>query len=81
VYFEPAFPLLQATLAELLALRPAAVIYFCFMKRRRADMQFLKQARRRFWVSEVEDDARPIWSRQGLHLFAITSKPAAGEKE
>ncbi|KAI3322576.1 putative methyltransferase-domain-containing protein [Xylariaceae sp. AK1471] len=81
VYFEPAFPLLQTTLAELLSLRPEAVIYFCFKKRRRADMQFLKQARRRFFVAEVEDDERPVWSRQGLFMFAITSKGNASGKD
>ncbi|KAI0536973.1 putative methyltransferase-domain-containing protein [Xylaria digitata] len=74
VYFEPAFPLLQATLADLLSLRPEAVIYFCFKKRRRADMQFLKQAHRRFCVTEIDDDERPVWSRQGLFMFEITSK-------
>ncbi|TGJ82249.1 hypothetical protein E0Z10_g6529 [Xylaria hypoxylon] len=74
VYFEPAFPLLQTTLIDLLSVRPEAVIYFCFMKRRRADMQFLKQARRRFCVTEIDDDERPVWSRQGLFMFAITSK-------
>ncbi|KAI1756045.1 putative methyltransferase-domain-containing protein [Xylaria castorea] len=75
VYFEPAFPLLQATLSDLLALRPSAVVYFCFKKRRRADMQFLRQARRRFSVAEIDDDdERPVWSRQGLFMFAITSK-------
>ncbi|KAI1431274.1 putative methyltransferase-domain-containing protein [Xylaria sp. CBS 124048] len=79
VYFEPAFPLLQTTLADLLALRPEAVVYFCFKKRRRADMQFLKQARRRFCVVEVEDDERPVWSRQGLFMFAITSKGQKGD--
>ncbi|KAI1825258.1 putative methyltransferase-domain-containing protein [Xylaria intraflava] len=79
VYFEPAFPLLQTTLADLLALRPGAVVYFCFKKRRRADMQFLKQARRRFCVVEVEDDERPVWSRQGLFMFAITSKAQSGD--
>ncbi|KAI8950704.1 putative methyltransferase-domain-containing protein [Xylaria longipes] len=75
VYFEPAFPLLQTTLSDLLTLRPSAVVYFCFKKRRRADMQFLKQARRRFSVTEIDDDdERPVWSRQGLFMFAITSK-------
>ncbi|KAI1161191.1 putative methyltransferase-domain-containing protein [Nemania serpens] len=78
VYFEPAFPLLQRTLADLLSLRPEAVVYFCFKKRRRADMQFLKQTRRRFSVTEFDDDERPVWSRQGLFMFAITSK---GNKE
>ncbi|KAI1308344.1 putative methyltransferase-domain-containing protein [Xylaria venustula] len=75
VYFEPAFPLLQTTLAELLSLKPGVVIYFCFKKRRRADMQFLKQARRRFCVAEIGDDEdKPVWSRQGLFMFAITAK-------
>ncbi|KAI0452144.1 putative methyltransferase-domain-containing protein [Xylaria acuta] len=78
VYFEPAFPLLQRTLSDLLALRPEAVVYFCFKKRRRADMQFLKRARRRFSVAEVDDDdERPVWSRQGLFMFAITSSSKA----
>ncbi|KAI8624481.1 putative methyltransferase-domain-containing protein [Xylariaceae sp. FL1651] len=81
VYFEPAFPLLLTTLTELLALCPDAVVYFCFMKRRRADMQFLKQARRRFCVAEVEDEERPIWSRQGLFLFAITAKESGHKEE
>ncbi|GAP83056.2 putative nicotinamide n [Rosellinia necatrix] len=74
VYFEPAFPLLLATLADLLALRPGAVVYFCFKKRRRADAQFPKQLRRRFRVVPVDDDERPVWSRQGLFMFAITAK-------
>lgn len=82
MYFEPAFPLLQRTLADLLALRreggrSATVVYFCFKKRRRADMQFLKQIRKRFRVTEIgdeDDDERPVWSRQGLFMFAITAK-------
>ncbi|KAI1147467.1 putative methyltransferase-domain-containing protein [Nemania diffusa] len=75
VYFEPAFPLLQATLADLLALQPGAVVYFCFMKRRRADMQFLKQIRRRFRVAEIGDDGeRDGWRRQGLFMFAISAR-------
>ncbi|KAI0206081.1 putative methyltransferase-domain-containing protein [Astrocystis sublimbata] len=74
VYFEPAFPLLQTTLSDLFVLNPRAVVYFCFMKRRRADLQFLKQARRRYRVVEVEDDEKHVWSRLGLFMFAITSK-------
>ncbi|KAK0326803.1 Protein-lysine N-methyltransferase efm6 [Friedmanniomyces endolithicus] len=38
VYFEPAFPLLLQTLEELIGLE--TVCYFCFKRRRRADMQF-----------------------------------------
>lgn len=74
VYFEPAFPLLQKTMADLLALCPEATIYFCFKKRRRADMQFLKKAQKLFSVVEVADQARPIFSREGLFLYAISSK-------
>ncbi|KAI9739434.1 MAG: hypothetical protein M1818_005122 [Claussenomyces sp. TS43310] len=74
VYFEPAFPLLMQTMTSLLELTPDAVIYFCFKKRRRADMQFLKTARRRFHVVEVEDDDRAVWERQGLFLVTFQSK-------
>ncbi|KAI1362899.1 putative methyltransferase-domain-containing protein [Xylaria arbuscula] len=81
VYFEPAFPLLQQTLSDLLSLRPEAVIYFCFKKRRRADMQFLKQARRRYCVSEVDDVDKGAWSRQGLFMFAITAKTTSKEQK
>ncbi|KAI1495076.1 putative methyltransferase-domain-containing protein [Biscogniauxia mediterranea] len=74
VYFEPAFPLLLATLSDLLSLCPEATIFFCFKKRRRADMQFLKKARKAFNVAEIEDEDRPVFSREGLFLYAITSK-------
>lgn len=75
VYFEPAFPLLLKTLKDLMALSPAATVYFCFKKRRRADMQFLKQAQKAFHVEEVLDEDRPLFSRQGLFLFTFTTKP------
>lgn len=71
VYFEPAFPLLLATLTDLLKLCPSATIYFCFKKRRRADMQFLKKAQKMFKVAEVADDDRPIFSREGLFLYTF----------
>ncbi|KAI0164508.1 putative methyltransferase-domain-containing protein [Hypoxylon sp. FL1284] len=71
VYFEPAFPLLLATLADLLALVPSATVYFCFKKRRRADAQFLKRARKMFRVAEIPDDDRPVFSRQGLFLYSF----------
>ncbi|KAJ9156622.1 Protein-lysine N-methyltransferase EFM6 [Pleurostoma richardsiae] len=74
VYFEPAFPLLLATLSELLALCPSATIYFCFKKRRRADMQFLKKAQKAFHVAEIPDEDRPIFSREGLFLYTFTSR-------
>jgi len=78
VYFEPAFPLLQETLSDLFSLNQDAVVYFCFKKRRRADMQFLKQARRKYCVVEVDDDEeKSVWSRQGLFMFAFTAKNKA----
>lgn len=74
VYFEPAFPLLLQTLHDLLVLCPAATIYFCFKKRRRADLHFVKKAKKAFNVVEVEDDERSVFCRQGLFLYTITSK-------
>ena len=75
VYFEPAFPLLLSTLADLLDLCKEAVIYFCFKKRRRADMQFMKNAKKRFVVEEIEDEDRETFSREGLFLYTFKRKP------
>jgi hypothetical protein len=67
VYFEPAFPLLQQTLTDLIG--PNTTCYFCFKKRRRADLHFMKVARKMFDVAEVEDDPdRHIYSREKLFL-------------
>ena len=74
VYFEPAFPLLLQTLKDLLALEPNATIYFCFKKRRRADIHFIKAAKKNFNITELEDEDRPVFNRQGLFLYAITRK-------
>ncbi|KAI0134731.1 putative methyltransferase-domain-containing protein [Xylariales sp. AK1849] len=80
VYFEPAFPLLLTTLSDLLTLCPSTTIYFCFKKRRRADMQFLKKAQKKFHVGEVDDEDRPVFSRDGLFLYTFTRKPAKGKE-
>jgi hypothetical protein len=74
VYFEPAFPLLLQTLGDLLTLCPSATIYFCFKKRRRADMHFLAKAKKTFKVVEIEDDERPVFSREGLFLYTFEAK-------
>lgn len=67
VYFEPAFPLLQQTLKDLIG--ENTVCYFCFKRRRRADLQFMKVARKMFNVEEVEDDPdKGVWSREQLFL-------------
>jgi hypothetical protein len=74
VYFEPAFPLLLRTLEELLGLCEDVVIYFCFKKRRRADMQFIKNARKKFVVEEIDDQDRETFSREGLFLYTFKRK-------
>ncbi|KAH9900327.1 putative methyltransferase-domain-containing protein [Xylariomycetidae sp. FL2044] len=74
VYFEPAFPLLVSTLSDLLALCPSATVFFSYKKRRRADLQFFKQARKMFNISEVADEDQPVYRRENLFLYAITKK-------
>jgi hypothetical protein len=67
VYFEPAFPLLQQTMKDLIG--PNTICYFCFKKRRRADMNFVKVMKKMFVVEPIEDDPdKPVWSRENLHL-------------
>jgi hypothetical protein len=67
VYFEPAFPLLQQTLKDLIG--DKTVCYFCFKKRRRADLTFMKAARKMFDVKEVVDDPdKEVYSRENLYL-------------
>lgn len=67
VYYEPAFPLLLQTMVDLVG--PHTVSYFCFKKRRRADMHFIKAMRKTFVVQEVQDDPdKPVWSRESLFL-------------
>ena len=54
IYFEPAFPLLLRTLQDLIGEK--TVCYFACVKRRKADAQFMKVARRSFEVEVVGDD-------------------------
>lgn len=70
VYFEPAFPLLKQTLEDLIG--DKTVCYFCFKKRRRADMHFIKSVKKVFDVIDVTDDVdRPTYSRDNIHLYVI----------
>jgi len=62
------------TLQDLLEVCPSATVYFCFKKRRRADMQFLKAAKKAFQVTEVADEDRPVFSREGLFLYTFSRK-------
>ncbi|KAL2833654.1 putative methyltransferase-domain-containing protein [Aspergillus pseudoustus] len=73
VYFEPAFPLLISTLHELLGAN--SVCYFCFKKRRRADLRFLKMAKKAFQLTEISDDPdAEIYKRENIFVYAIRAK-------
>ncbi|KAF2490721.1 hypothetical protein BU16DRAFT_621432 [Lophium mytilinum] len=73
VYFEPAFPLLQKTLEDLIG--EETVCYFCFKKRRRADLHFMKAIRKKFDVKEVNDDSdKASYRRENIFLYTITKK-------
>jgi hypothetical protein len=80
VYFEPAFPLLMTTLKDLFALNEGAIVYFCFKKRRRADMQFVKMAKKTFLVDELFDEDRPVFQRQSLFLFSFKSRTGTNNR-
>ena len=72
MYFEPAFPLLQKTLEDLIGAN--SICYFCFKKRRRADMQFMKAAKKAFVIEEVLDDPdREVYARENISLYASRS--------
>ncbi|KAG8624360.1 hypothetical protein KVT40_007427 [Elsinoe batatas] len=72
VYFEPAFPLLQQTMHDLIG--DNTVCYFCFKKRRRADLNFVKSAKKHFRVEDLDDPDRPTFSRENIYLYRITKK-------
>lgn len=74
VYFEPAFPLLLQTLTDLIG--PNTMCYFCFKKRRKADMRFIRDMRKKFLVREIEYEDREANQKEGIHLLEVNSKPA-----
>ncbi|PYI20908.1 hypothetical protein BO86DRAFT_417051 [Aspergillus japonicus CBS 114.51] len=75
VYFEPAFPLLISTLRDLLG--PESICYFCFRKRRRADLRFMKMAKKLFIVDEIQDDPdAKTYRRENIFLYTIRPKPS-----
>ncbi|KAL3456824.1 putative methyltransferase-domain-containing protein [Aspergillus heterothallicus] len=78
VYFEPAFPLLISTLHDLLG--PKSICYFCFKKRRRADLRFLKMARKAFQLTEISDDPdAQTYKRESIFVYAIRAKSGPSE--
>lgn len=71
VYFEPAFPLLLSTLETLLTDKDA-VCYFCFKKRRKADIRFIKQVKKKFQITEVTEGVdREYCKKQSIFLYII----------
>jgi protein N-lysine methyltransferase METTL21A len=75
VYFEPAFPLLISTLQQLLS--PDSICYFCFKRRRRADLRFMKQAKKIFDVVEIRGYMdRDNFARENLFLYSIRPRSA-----
>lgn len=73
VYFEPAFPLLISTLERLLG--PESVCYFCYKRRRRADLRCIKKIKKIFNVVELQDfPGYQDYSRDNLFLFKIQSR-------
>lgn len=67
VYFEPAFPLLQQTLRDLIG--PSTICYFCYKRRRRADQHFMRKVKKEFLVEDVDDDPdREFYARDNISL-------------
>jgi hypothetical protein len=58
-----------------------AIVFFCFKRRRRADLQFVKMAKKAFLVEELFDEDRPIFERQRLFLFSFRCRKAKTETE
>jgi hypothetical protein len=70
IYFEPSFPLLHQTLIDLIG--PQTICYFCFKKRRRADMNFIKRIKKSFDVSYVDDDPdQEVYRRESIFLYVV----------
>jgi len=69
VYFEPTFPILLQTLEDLIG--PSTTCYFCFKKRRKADMRFIRDMMKKFAVGEVAYDGREGDQREGIFLYHV----------
>ncbi|KAI9063383.1 hypothetical protein FKP32DRAFT_1592443 [Trametes sanguinea] len=71
VYFEPAFPLLVKTLADLVH-EPSTEVLFCYKKRRKADKRFFTLLKKEFSWQEVSDDPqREVYSRDAISLLRL----------
>lgn len=74
VYFEPAFPLLLQTLGDLIG--SDTICYFCFKKRRKADMRFIRDMMKKFAVEFIDYAGRDVDQRQGIFLYQVQLKPS-----
>ncbi|KZT13149.1 uncharacterized protein LAESUDRAFT_767687 [Laetiporus sulphureus 93-53] len=76
VYFEPAFPLLVGTLAELVPKEGKDVeVLFCYKKRRKADKRFFTLLKKEFTWTEVTDDPdHAVYSREAISLLRLTRR-------
>lgn len=72
VYFEPAFPLLLETLNDLIG--PSTKCYFCFKKRRKADMRFIRDMTKRFSVTEIDYADKEHDKKAGIHLYQVVKR-------
>lgn len=72
VYFEPAFPWLLQTLTDLIG--SDSICYFCFKKRRKADMRFIRDMRKKFEVGEIKYDGRDTNQKEGIYLLQVKRK-------
>ncbi|KAH8989339.1 putative methyltransferase-domain-containing protein [Lactarius hatsudake] len=81
VYFEPAFPLLVATLAALVpppheSAPMAPEVLFCYKKRRKADKRFFAVLKKQFTWSVVDDDpAKETYDREAITLLRLFRRP------
>ncbi|KAF8351197.1 putative methyltransferase-domain-containing protein [Amanita rubescens] len=70
VYFEPAFPLLAQTLADLAD--QSTEVLFCYKKRRKADKRFFAFLKKYFSWEDVNDDPnRAIYNREAISLLRL----------
>jgi len=70
VYFEPAFPLLAKTLADLAD--QSTEVLFCYKKRRKADKRFFVFLKKYFsWEDVTDDPDRAIYNREAISLLRL----------
>ncbi|MCJ1355096.1 MAG: hypothetical protein MMC33_005087 [Icmadophila ericetorum] len=77
VYFEPAFPLLQETM--LLLMTEETICWFCHKKRRKADMRFILEMKKKFVVREIK--TLEVFGNNGIFLYEVKKKKLPEERK